>query len=271
MEEVKFSVGDNDYYIAPVTSKILTEAQKVYNRSFQSSLKDGALLRKRLDRYMRDQNLWDDKREEEYSNLTKAIADVEYRLNKGGIKVNEARELAIKLREDRDTLRDLISERSYMDSLTAEGQADNQRFNYLVSACTMSGLTRKPVFTSMDDYLEKINDDLAIVCAQKFANYMYGLDENFDANLVENKFLKRFKFIDDKGRLINKDGQLISESGELIDEEGYRLKDGQRVDVNGNPILVDQNVDTAEFIDDEVKVEAEVVEKVEEVRADDVS
>lgn len=249
MEEVKFTYEDKEYFITPVKAKTVTDAQKVYNKAFREAIENGALLRKKLDSYMRDQKLWDDQREEEYSNMIKEIADLEYNLNSGGIKLSDAKRDALRLRSLRETLKDLISERSYMDANTAEGQADNERFNYLVSACVMDYLTRKPVY-SYEKYIEEINTDFAIKCAQKFAHYMYGLDENYDDTLPENKFLKRFKFVDEKSRLVDKNRHLIDEKGNLIDEEGYRVNENEeRVDINGR-LLLTTTVDDVEFEND---------------------
>lgn len=248
-EEIKFEISDKEYYILPVNSKIMSEAQKVYNRAFRRGIEGGALLKKRLDQYMREQGLWDDVREAEYRQIVKDIAELEYKLNKGGIKLDDAKVLALKLRDRRENLRSLITERSSLDSLTAEGQADNERFDYFVSACVYDSLTRKPVFSSLEDYVNKKDSDLSSTLASKFAAYMYGLDEDYESTLVETRFLKRFKFIDDKGRMIDKEGKFIDEEGNFVDEDGNRVdREGNRIDINNNPIL-ESTVDDVEFIE----------------------
>lgn len=249
-EEVRFEFNGKEYYIAPITSSVLAEAQKIYNRTFRKAVEDGCLLKKRLDDYMRDQGLWDDTKQEQYQNLIKEIADLEYKLNKGGLKLSDARSISLSLLDKRNELRALISDRSSLDSQTVEGQADNKRFNYLVSACSYDFLTRKPVYKNLDEYLENADSELAIKLATKFANYLYNVDENYEESLTEHKFLKRFKFIDDKGRLINKEGKLIDREGNFINDEGYRVDaEGKRIDINNNPIL-ETTVEDVEFIDD---------------------
>ncbi len=58
--------------------------------------------------------------------------------------------------------------------------------------------------------------------------------------MTENKFLKRFKFANDKNQLIDKDGNRIDREGNKVDEEGYILnKDGKRANVNDLPVLED--------------------------------
>lgn len=247
MSEIKFSVEDKDYYIVAPGAKIVSQAQRAYTKAFRLALENGAPLKKMLDKHMREQGLWDDKKEQEYRDLAKRLADCEFKLSKGGIKVSEAKDIAINLKHARRELQSLIQERSLLDANTAEGQAEQDRFNYLVSACIYDSLTRKPVFSSVQEYVER-EDAIAEAAAKEFAHYMYGISKNFESELTENKFLKRFGFIDDKNRLINKDNQLVDEEGHLVDEEGYRIdSEGNRVDINNNPILK-TTVDDAEFI-----------------------
>jgi hypothetical protein len=162
----------------------------------------------------------------------------------------------------RDEIRDLISVRTSLDNHSAEGQADNARFNYLVSVCVVYNDTKQPYFRDMEDYLNRAGESIALLGAQNLANMLYGLDNDYENGLPENKFLKKYHFVDDKlrlidkkGRLIDVDGRLIDESGRFIDEEGNFVdKYGNRVnlegdyvvetkpflDDNGNPILLDQ-------------------------------
>jgi hypothetical protein len=74
---------------------------------------------------------------------------------------------------------------------------------------------------------------------------LYGLDNDYESNLPENKFLKKYKFVDDqlrlvdkKGRLIDADGKLIDSDNRFIDEEGNFVdKFGNRVDKNGDYVV----------------------------------
>lgn len=245
--ETRFEIGDKSYFIR-VDSGVLNEAKKVHSVAFRKALDEGALLRKALMNYMIDQGVWSNKKEVQYQDYLKKIHDLEYRIAAGGIKVSEGRKLAIDLAKTRAEFRDLIAERNIMDSNTAEGQADNARFNFLISKCVFDYATQKPVYSSLDDYISNGDSDLAIELANRFANYLYNIDDKYEENLVENKFLKRFKLIDDKGRFIDKDGNYVDVDGNRIDEEGYRLnEEGMRIDVNGHPL--DVNVDTAEFLE----------------------
>lgn len=238
------------------------EAQKVYNQAFTDAIKSKSVVRAKLDDLLEDQGLWNAEKQAKFTGLQKDLLDGEKRLAKGGFSVNEARDLAIKMKSIRDEIRDLISVRTSLDNHSAEGQADNARFNYLVSACVVYNDTKEPYFKNMEDYLNRATEQVALLGAQNLANMLYGLDNDYENTLPENKFLKKYKFVDDKlrlidkkGRLIDSEGRLIDESGRFIDESGNFVdKYGNKVDAegdyvvepepfldeNGNPIVLDE-------------------------------
>lgn len=239
------------------------EAQKIYNQAFTDAVKSKSVVRAKLDDLLQDQGLWNDEKQARFTTLQKELLDGEKRLAKGGFSLNEARDLAIKMKGVRDEIRDLISVRTSLDNHSAEGQADNARFNYLVSVCVVYNDTKQPYFASMEDYLNRSTENVAVLGAQNLANMLYGLDNDYESNLPENRFLKKYKFVDDKlrfvdkkGRLIDSEGRLIDESGRFIDEQGNFIdKYGNRVnaegdyvvepepflDENGNPIILEED------------------------------
>ena len=249
----RFEIEDKEYFIK-IDPKGLAEGKKAHGRAFRESLEGGALLRKGLAKYMKEQGVWDDEKETEYRKFVEDINDMEHRLSSGRVdgrlmKISEGKDLALLLSERRRGFRNLIAERNLMDSDTAEGQADNVQFEVLLVHSVYDYTTQKRVFDSADEYTEKNSEELTIKLASKFANIMYGVDDEYEKNLTESKFLKRFKLIDDKGRFINKEGHLVDVDGCVVDDEGYRLDpDGNRVDLSGRPLNV--NVETAEFEDD---------------------
>ena len=242
------------------------EGQKVYNKAFRDAVESGAILRAKVNSVMREQNLWDDNKEAQYKKLLEKINSGERKIKSGGIKLSEAKEIAMQMRKDRAELRSLTSERSGLDSNTAEGQADNAQFNYWVSACTVYSDTGKPYFVGYEDYLNRDDDPVTGQAASNLALMLYNLDPDYEKKLPENEFLKKYKFVDEdlnlvdkqgrrvdsQGRLVNKDGRYINEAGELIDIEG------NRVDENGDYLL-----EFSPFLDDDGKPLAEEVKKIE--------
>lgn len=251
-EEKRFTFNDKDYVIRPANAHASVEAQKVYNKTFKKAIEEGAILKKSLEDHMRRQGLWDDDKQEEYESLLKKSADIEYKIKKGQYKkASEVRDKSIELKKIRSELSSLLMVRNSMDANTADGQADNERFFYLITACVFDYETQKPVYTSLEDYHEQSDSDLAVKCASEFANFAYGLEENFEDKLIENKLLKKLGLLNDKGQLTNKNGQRVDLEGNLLNEEGARIdKDGNRIDINNNPVIDDSVIDTLEFEDD---------------------
>lgn len=246
-EEFKIKKEDKDVSLV-VRSPSLSdqrEAQKAYNQAFTDAIKSNAVVRAKLDDVLEEQGLWNKEKQVKFTELQQQILDGEKRLAKGGFSLKEAKNLAMEMKKTRDEIRELISVRTSLDNHSAEGQADNARFNYLVSACVVYKDNNEKYFKNLEDYINRADDPAALLGAQKLANMIYGLDNNFEKNLPENKFLQKFKFVDDKLRLIDKNGRLVDSEGRLVDAEGrfideagnYVDKFGNRVDKDGEYVV----------------------------------
>ena len=254
--KTEISGVDKEFLVRSPTLENQREAQKVYNQAFTDAIKSKSVVRAKLDDLLEDQGLWNAEKQAEFSTLQKKLLDGEKKLAKGGFSLNEAKDLAIEMKGFRDKIRDLISVRTSLDNHSAEGQADNSRFNYLVSVCVVYNDTKQPYFSNMEEYLNKSTDKVAILGAQNLANMLYGLDNDYESNLPENKFLKKYKFIDDKLRLVDKKGRLIDAESRLVDENGRFIDDsGNFVDKFGNRVNDDGEyvVEAQPFLDDDGK------------------
>ena len=230
------------------------EGQKVYNQAFTDAIKSKSVVRAKMEDVLTEQGLWDNQKQARLAELQQELLESERRLAQGGISLKEAKDVAMKMKETRDEIRELIGSRSSLDNHSAEGQADNAKFNYLVSACVVYNDTKQPVFKNMEEYLNRATESVAIQGAQNLANMLYGLDSDYENNLPENKFLKKYKFIDEKLRLIDKQGRLVDEEGRLIDNNGRFISEsGEFVDKFGNKVDLDGNyiVDFKPFLDDD--------------------
>lgn len=219
------------------TAEQQREGMRVYNRSFADAAGSGAMLRIELEDFMRKRKLWNDEKQQELADLQTKVNHGQKRIKDGGFDFEEAIELAKSIRKWRMEIRELISERTEMDTVTAEGQADNARFNYYVSCCLVYNDSGKPVFKDMEDYNNNAATDHAAAAATKLARLMYGLAEDYESSLEENEFLKEFGLVDEKNRFVNSEGKLVNEKGDLINEEGRRINDkNELIDDEGNVI-----------------------------------
>lgn len=255
-EEIKIEIDGNEktFIVRSPSLADQREAQKAYNTAFTDAIKSNSVVRAKMDDVLEDQGLWNKEKQKKYETLQQELFDGEKRLAKGGFSLTDAKKLALRMREIRLEMRDLISVRTSLDNHSAEGQADNARFNYLVSVCVVYKENDKPYFKDLEDYMNRQDDPVALAGAQKLATIIYGLDNDFEKNLPENKFLKKYKFvnndlrfIDKQGRTIDSEGRLVNEDGRYIDADGNFVdKDGNRVDEDGEYL-----VDSQPFLDDD--------------------
>lgn len=245
---------DVELIVKAPTIQIIREAQKVYNSTFRSCVETGAFVRAKLDDLLKQQGLWDDAKQNKYNAIKQDILDAEKKLEQGGIKLSEGKRIALEMIQLRAEARKLISDRTQLDNNTAEGQADNEKFNYMVSACLVYKNTGEPYFANLEAYLNDGGSQEGMWGATQLSSMLYGLDSNHEAKLPEFKFLSEFGFVDDKLRLVNKDGHLVDVDGKLIDEYG-RYVDGKGgyCDKDGTPLDSDGNylVEKRAFLDDD--------------------
>jgi len=265
-DKKEFKFNEVEFFVVRPSLNTLNEASKVYNKTFSQAIGAGAIVRERLDDVLREQGLWNDEKDAAYKMLRKEILEAELKLKKGGIRLAEGRQLALDIKHKRNKMVEMLISRTNLDSNTAEGQADNMRFNYLVSACLVYKDSSRSYYSNLEDYLNKSTEPLANEAARQLYALLYRSDDDLDSSLTENKFLRRFQFADEKNRLINEDGHLIDEDGRLIDENGRFVdKDGNFIDIEGNPVTADGEylVDELPFLDDngqpivESKIESE--------------
>ena len=214
------------------TAQDYRDSQVQYNEVFRKALDSGALLRQKLTDYMKEQGLWDDDKQKENDKFIEDISAREEALKGGGIRLSEAKKIALELRDLRAKFRDLLSEKNSLDANSAEGQADNARFSELIRVCMLDPATKNPRFPDQQAYDTQADQPWVVEAAGELAGMIYGLDPNYDNNVEENKFLKEFKFVDEELRFVNGDGHLVDMDGRLINEDGrfiaYRTEEGKK-------------------------------------------
>jgi hypothetical protein len=190
--EVKVGEGDEAQTISITVKKpgnqLLSRAQRIAAKAWNECVNDGIMTKKELQKYMEKHDIWNKEKEKKENDKVKQITEYEKKLYlKDGkakkMKLSEARDIAIKMRIARAELRDLIAERLGMESNTAEALSDNTRFDFLVANCTFDENGQNKVYNSLDDYLEKSDDDVAFAAATALAELMYSIDKDVEANL----------------------------------------------------------------------------------------
>ena len=281
VEEVKvlkrtIKIGDEDRNIEIVRPNPRVEAEanmyasKVFAKLIKQKNEDGTLafiLRAQLDAFLKEIGVYTDEDIQNMGFYAEKVKELEDSLIKGGKKKSEGKEIAIKLRSFRWALLNLLGKRMEYDKNTVEHYSENARMDYLITKCICfeGGV---PIFEDVNDYeSDSTMQEVLAEPIRELAAMVSTFDPEYEHKLVENKFLKKYGFcndkydlvdgqgrrVDEKGRLVNEDGNLVNENGDLVDEDGE---------------VVSKEI--GEFLDDEdVLVEAPV-EVVETVAAAEV-
>lgn len=241
----------------------------IYNKTFRDAVEGGSFLRDKLNEFLIKEGIWSKEKQEASEELSLKIAEREKELKKGGLSLKAARILALEIKTLRELLKDLISVRINYDNHTAEGLADNARFDYMITVNIFDPVTKQRKFKNIEEYNAVATQPWAVKAATEIASLFYELE-----TAVEDAFLAKFNMVDSDGRLINKNGHLISVDIDnverLIDKDGNYIA----YDENNNPYKVDRDgkrieeIETLPFTDDdgnEYDKDGNVLEKKEEL------
>lgn len=237
---------------------LLSQAQRLSAKVWTDCVRDGIMTKKELEKFMKEQDIWNNDKDVEQKRITEEISRLEKELyvsgKNGKLRASEGKNIAIDMRRKRIELRELIAERMSLEQNTAESLSDNARFDFLVANCTFHENGNK-VYNNLDEYTANSDSEIAFAAATALAQMMYSVDKDFESKLPENKFLKMFNFVNDDLALVNDKGERVDTEGRRIDEFGYYVnEEGKRVDKDGN--LLDENgnyVPSVTYVDDKGK------------------
>lgn len=255
-----FKINNQEFLVQSPDAAKNRLAQLEFSRVYGEALRAGAPLRTELYDIMVRRGIWSEEKQKELHELAQAITEAEKKLASGNMKLTEAKELAMKLKFDRVRIQILLTERASSDASTAEGQAENARFQRLLTLCLVykdGDNDGKSVFKTVDELLNVPEGDLAEAAQQgfdKLSDMVYKVDEKYEQKLPENEFLKEWGWMDDKLRLLNKEGKVVDSLGRLINDEGQLVNEnGELIDAKGNRIDKEGNyvVEKLPFLDDE--------------------
>ena len=249
MTEEKMSIKTQDekgaelelFFVKP-NYRIMQSAQREYNLVMARLMREGAksenklLSRNQLNKYLENLGIWTMEDALTFGKLQLEIRELERRLKIGGIKLTDARRLAIDIRAKRATMIALYAKRAEYDETTMEFEAERQRFKYLLVECVHVASGEK-FFETIEEYEDRQNEMATIDSAKKLSSYLFNYEENVVDNFPENKWLKQYGYINDKGQFTNREGQLVDLEGRLIDENGRFIDaKGEFVDVAGRKV-----------------------------------
>ncbi len=227
--------------------KIQVKAQIEFNKMWATAERGGSPLRRNVDTIAERQGLWGAEQLTKLNEIEEKILVLERKLRGGASNfdsVEQAKSVALEIRVLRNDRGDLLRMKNSVDQYTAEALAETTRMQYIVSQCVVDDLTGKPFFESYDDYLGRQEEKCALDGLTAYLEVLYE-DLPTDETTYEVGWLKKYKFMDGEGRLIDSNGRWISDEGKLINKD-YKYvnecnelvdRDGVRVDESGNYLI----------------------------------
>lgn len=254
--EVDTENGKVKIVVRKPSNKVTSNAQRVGALTWTQCIQDGVMTKQELDKFMLDKGIWGHDKEKEQEETVEKLQKLEKDLYIGGgrgktMKLSEAKEKALDMRRARADLRGLLSEKIALENNTAESLSENSKFDYMVAHCTFYE-NGDQVYPTLEDYEKNSDDDIAFSAASTLAELMYSVNKDFEEKLPENRFLSKFKMVNEDLSLVNAEGITVDTTGKVIDNEGrYLDEDGNRVDVDGLPLDEDGNyISPLTYVDD---------------------
>ena len=235
------TVGENEQEIELAvikpSPKQQVEAHLEFSKAWKKAEESGSILRRDIDEIATKRGLWNDEKREKVEEFERKILELEKQLRGGAnscSNLDDAKNIALAIKKLRNERMDLIRPRLDLDGVSCENFADLARTNYLVASTVVYNSDGKNYFNNVDDFIAQSNNKVALDSA--IAYYELNSENSSNENF-EDQFLKKYGFVDDKNRLINKNGHLITEDGKLIDSNGRYVDDSEEfVDVHGNKV-----------------------------------
>jgi len=244
-----------ELWLIDPSPKVTVESQLIYNKAWREAESKGAILARQIEEIGTRQGLWGEDKKNELIEIEQLIRDSERKLMGGANSfstLEEARTAAIELRKLRNKRLDMLEWQNDIYSRSAESYADQVRTQFIVAVCTVYP-NKAAYFKGYEDFLNRSDEKAVIDALLAYVEKQSEESQSRLEDLYENKFLKKYNYVDDKYRLINKDGHLISMDGKLINDKGQYVDNQDRlVDRDGN-LVGDDGMWIVDFKDWEEK------------------
>lgn len=244
-----FKVEEKEYAIMEPTAVIRREAQTEHSKIFGRCLKDVDIItRSELESLVKNRKTWNAEKVERKEFLETDLREKVIKLSGGGLRLTEAKKLALDITDVRAELRNLEYEYREYDQYTAEARAEEAEKDYLITHCLVNNDDGKRVYKSVEEYVEDKDSDISMMAIINMMDLTYGSIDDIYRQLPENAFLIEYGFMNDKIQLINENGELVDREGRLIDENGYYINEDKKfVDKDGKLI---EKFEKKPFLDD---------------------
>lgn len=215
------------------TVETITGGQEVYNKAFRKALDDGALLAVSLSKVLEEQGIWSESKDKRLTILYLLLKKNENKLKNKDQSEADAQKYAMEMRELRRELNDLSEIQTSFSGKTAEGQADEVRYNYYIVQCVIDKETNKPYYQNIQDFIQRSGSDFAQTGSRIFGCMLHDVDPDYEEKLPEEMFFKRFG--EPKLDLTEEDAEIQALLEEVVESSSEDETDWETIEY-GKPV-----------------------------------
>jgi len=269
MQNIKldFEAKDNNNVVKltvkPIVFEDREEADRVYAARIASLIRDRGnrklLLRDELEQFLKDNGVWTEEDEKKIQSISKEIEQLFNKLKKGGDKAWNGRQLCINIMDKRKEMLKVASKKQQLDSVTIESIAENDRLDYYVYSCTVYSDDGKNFWESFEDMKNDRSSDVYLKSYINVMKYLYGVDPEYEKNLPENKWLRKYGFINENLEYTDR------KTGEKVDKSGNSIKQLEKEIQEERELLEGEIKEEQPFVDDETNEPIQITQTVQSV------
>lgn len=260
----EFEIANNEGKVVKLTTKALQykdfeEADKVYALKVASLMRENSkfLLRQNLDQYLRDAGVWSEEDDNKLTELNKDVDRLLDQIRKGGQKLSEGRKLCIEVMDKRKEMIKVSEKRRAFENITVEFLAEQEKMDYIIYLATVYADSGKNYWESLDALKEDKRTHAYEQAYLSVLDKFFGVDGEFEKRLPENKWLKKYGFVDEDLNYVDR------KTGTKVDRDGNPIQSLQDQIIKETQNLIGDIEEEAPFIDDETN-EPVTFEKDEE-------
>lgn len=188
---------DIELRIKALNQVTLSKGDMVFREYFSKAIRAGVMTNAEANKILRERGIWSEPQEEELLNL-----QIELNTKEDELKDKKSKDDGLALYSAIKVLRDKIdalrSIRKSVSNNTAETMAAEMRTQFFASECSVYNDSGRKVFSNLDDFLSRLDEQLALDCYKEalLLNYERAmgitLPDNLDSKLPEDEWLESF-------------------------------------------------------------------------------
>lgn len=186
---------EQKFLFRELSQVVLSSGDLVYREYFSKAIRSGVMTNAEALKILKDRGIWGSEEEDKMARLQVELVQLEIMLSKLPKKDEESIGVFNKIKDTRTQIDVLRSVKTSVTENTAESMAGEMRTQFFASECVVYYTSREKVFSSLDDFLARLDEEVATDSYKEalICNYEkqlgISLPKGFDVKLPEDDWL----------------------------------------------------------------------------------